>query len=655
MPNGYVNISGNAYLCTGDCNTCSVTVSNCTSCKTMSLDGNACVSPCPLGTISVNVTTVGQICQSCLSPCATCSLTTTNCTACNASLSPLMYLNGNTCQTICPNLTYANGLSLTCSPCLTPCSLCSSATTCLSCATNYSLYNTSCLPTCPSGFTGVAGQCLACTSNCKTCSGATNVCVLCNNGSYFLNSSSSCVTSCGTGLFIDYDNQLCVGCTSPCNTCINSSTTCTACIPNYYYLANQCLPACPAGMYVQANANCLPCPTNCSSCTATANCSACAGNTYLYNGACITACPAAYAVVVDGACTACTTQFCATCSPANACLTCRANYLYFNAVCLANCTTGYVSNGTHCISAAAAALNSAITTPTTFPVPFSIAAAVLLIACLMSRLQFGQTYLSGAVYSLFGLLELLALIYFLYLYWADYYNSQPIPFFIGIAALAYLYTLNIVAAFAQGIFLCYEREFAEWKQQSRFHKCFYVLVSILSITFTHKLRNILFCKLFTFRIFSAKLERVDHFRIFNVFSLLSLGHSGAAIFSAAVALKYINGQEQVFYESVDVIVLTAVNVLMAFFNTHKDKDFFQEMTNEGFSLHKKNQLDEDHFPDKIQPGGNDAEIEAGFLNDYNHALASKQALMFDEGSLNDYSDASLGPVSESNNEPKEYE
>ena len=58
VPNGYVNISGTAYPCTGDCSTCSVTVSNCTSCKTMSLDGNACVSPCPLGTISVNVTTV---------------------------------------------------------------------------------------------------------------------------------------------------------------------------------------------------------------------------------------------------------------------------------------------------------------------------------------------------------------------------------------------------------------------------------------------------------------------------------------------------------------------------------------------------------------------------------------------------------------------
>lgn len=88
----------------------------------------------------------------------------------------------------------------------------------------------------------------------------------------------------------------------------------------------------------------------------------------------------------------------------------------------------------------------------------------------------------------------------------------------------------------------------------------------------------MFCKLFTFRVFCAKLDSVHHFRIFNIFSLLSLAHSGAAIFAAAVALKYIDPLQQVYYEAIDVIVLTSLNVLLAFFNTHKDKEFFEEVT-----------------------------------------------------------------------------
>lgn len=99
-------------------------------------------------------------------------------------------------------------------------------------------------------------------------------------------------------------------------------------------------------------------------------------------------------------------------------------------------------------------------------------------------------------------------------------------------------------------------------------------MSLLSLVINHKIRNILFCKLFTFKIFSAKLDRVDHFRIFNIFSLLSIVHSGAAIFAAAVAFKYINSKEQVFYECIDVIVLSSINAILAFFNAHKDKDFF---------------------------------------------------------------------------------
>ena len=241
---------------------------------------------------------------------------------------------------------------------------------------------------------------------------------------------------------------------------------------------------------------------------------------------------------------------------------------------------------------------------------------------------------------------MLALVYFLYLYYKDYYSSEPTPLLIGLAGLGYLYILNLVATLAQSIFLCYEKEFTTWKESSRLNSCFYGLVNIVSLTLSHKTRNVLFCKLFTFKVFSAKLDSVHHFRIFNVFSLLSLAHSGAAIFAAAIALKYIDPLGQIHYEAIDVIVLTSLNVLLAFFNTHKDKDFFEEITPEGFNLHKKNKLDEDFLPDKIKIEGHDGEIEEGFLNDYSHALQSKAALRFEDGSVNEIYSESLEYVEE---------
>ena len=104
------------------------------------------------------------------------------------------------------------------------------------------------------------------------------------------------------------------------------------------------------------------------------------------------------------------------------------------------------------------------------------------------------------------------------------------------------------------------------------------------------------------------MDRVDHFRIFNIFSLLSLGHSGAAIFAAAIAFRYVNTTYQIYYECIDVIVLTGLNVVLAFFNTSKEATFFEEITPDGLALHKRNSLDEDHFPNKIKVEGHDGEI-----------------------------------------------
>lgn len=63
---------------------------------------------------------------------------------------------------------------------------------------------------------------------------------------------------------------------------------------------------------------------------------------------------------------------------------------------------------------------------------------------------------------------------------------------------------------------------------------------------------------------------------------MSLLHSGAAIFAAGISIGTVTKQSQLYYECVDVIVVTAINAIMAFFNVMKTSDFFYEMTPEGF-------------------------------------------------------------------------
>ncbi len=125
--------------------------------------------------------------------------------------------------------------------------------------------------------------------------------------------------------------------------------------------------------------------------------------------------------------------------------------------------------------------------------------------------------------------------------------SEPVAAYIGFGALGFLYIMNIAATIAHSIFLCYEKEFVDWTARSKFNKCFYYFTNAMGLVANHKFKNILFCKLFTFKVFCAKLDKVDHFRIFNIFSLVSLIHSGAAIFAAGIALTKTNNKQQLFH------------------------------------------------------------------------------------------------------------
>lgn len=122
VPIGYVNISGIAVACTGDCATCAVLPGNCTACVTLNLLGNLCIPTCPNSTVAIN-----KNCVLCTGPCYTCSNIQTNCTSCLTNWTSVVFLNNFACNSTCPDYTYQNYSNYKCTPCVSPCLKCTSS------------------------------------------------------------------------------------------------------------------------------------------------------------------------------------------------------------------------------------------------------------------------------------------------------------------------------------------------------------------------------------------------------------------------------------------------------------------------------------------------------------------------------------------------
>lgn len=83
----------------------------------------------------------GTTCSNCLTTlCKTCFGTLTNCTSCDYTKN--LWLNGNTCTSLCPSGKYKNNVTSTCTVCDSSCLACNNSgfTGCTSCSTGKYLY-----------------------------------------------------------------------------------------------------------------------------------------------------------------------------------------------------------------------------------------------------------------------------------------------------------------------------------------------------------------------------------------------------------------------------------------------------------------------------------------------------------------------------------
>ena len=195
-----------------------------------------------------------------------------------------------------------------------------------------------CCTECYDGFhKNSDGTCVRCTdSSCKECD-SSGVCTECRP-SYFLKTvdgvkSCSLCTETGYGKKVNANNIAeCTACISGCSRCVwnigSDTWTCAECanskfvefcsktycidctdvttqiqIGKYCYESNDCVSncklcasattcaTCDSGYYVSASKQCLPCGTDCLTCSdLIGSCTKCSGQKYIFGGVCVSTC-----------------------------------------------------------------------------------------------------------------------------------------------------------------------------------------------------------------------------------------------------------------------------------------------------------------------------------------------------------------------------
>ncbi|EAR89451.2 EGF-like domain protein (macronuclear) [Tetrahymena thermophila SB210] len=373
--------------CSSSCYQCSGSANNCLSCLgnlflQTSVDANnnpiqICTQNCQI--TSYQDPTSGS-CKPCDNTCYSCSSSlATNCTSCKSpNILTINLLQTFQCSQSCNlangyfmsyrNFTINNTLQRvpTCEQCSTSCLLCQdSPSNCIKCPSAQSLYQNTCIATCPAGYykqmsiDGKSSVCQQCYSTCKTCSDATQIC-------------STCIDEYYKG-----QDGKCYPCEFPCQNCINNNTTCTSCFDIMYLLpsTNQCVYTCDFsnGYYTQINTNiCLKCDSSCLTCqNYPTQCIVCANGLLLQHypdpkqNKCVYSCDVGYYKdnISNSNCYQCN-SVCYTCSDQYTCTTCPGSqYLqqfYRNPscttqgcplqiTCVNTCYTGFYPSGNSCI------------------------------------------------------------------------------------------------------------------------------------------------------------------------------------------------------------------------------------------------------------------------------------------------------------------
>ena len=286
---------------------------------------------------------------------------------------------------------------------------------------------------------------------------------------------------------------------------------------------------------------------------------------------------------------------------------------------MAQCPTPLVSNGTHCIANNGGNGGGGEGSKDTekslqakiFPMPFSIAGVIVLIVTGISKMQNPNTFFSGAAFSFLSLLEWGAFGVFALLYWLHMHTIDYI--LIAIFALAgVLYLMNFISSIVYPCVLAKDSKFVAWERSRCGCKMITAICGITTPLITFKFMNVVFCQLFNFAPFKAKLENVGKFSGFNFMFWLSTPFSVGSIGLAAyVAYTYPNSVDQLYLQTIDLIIVSVFTFIFGVANFHKGDDFFEEQSGDyvlGKRAHDNDDLSGINqplraFPESSEKGG----------------------------------------------------
>ncbi|KAL4429269.1 hypothetical protein ABPG74_013575 [Tetrahymena malaccensis] len=532
--------------------------------------------------------------------CRTCdSIVNTKCLTCYND----RFLQANSCVLQCDPGFYKQGQS--CNQCINNCATCKSDTVCVTCQPGYLFVpaTNQCVQSCGTlqSYYQSQQQCLPCDSKCYTCTDS-QTCQSCNNNYYFVAGQNKCVDQAGCnnlGLFTKA-NQ-CVQCESPCATCQTTYNTCTSCLagqPNIYLQGTQCQAKCNASYYSDGGNKCQQCDGLCTTCTGSSrNCQSCISTAGFYLNKCFSTCPSNVPLNIDGNCTPCPNN-CATCSSLDVCQTCVGSNLLFKNQCIASCPINYQpdTTATKCVLQDISTIITRNLEQNKFvPFPYLISLIIWIAIALCSRNRAHQTFLSGCVVGIGGVIEFATWVTFFILQTMN--DSMKTPQNkLFLAALVLHFLFNIVNLAFYFIYMRRDTHFIYWLSQIQ-NKICHGFIRFFSLTFTHKFENFMFSKFFGFSFFSAKLTTVHQLLPYNIIAGLSILFVNVPMIVAASATIYYDDQfEQMFIEGLEVIIINLILIGFMIANTKKPDDYFITKIADGVNPLVANISNRDNLP-----------------------------------------------------------
>ena len=142
----------------------------------------------------------------------------------------------------------------------------------------------------------------------------------------------------------------------------------------------------------------------------------------------------------------------------------------------------------------------------------------------------------------------------------------------GIGALVFI---NVFASIVQVPYLLGDEKVKKWlkgkEDEKRSCNIFWFSTTVIAgILVNYKIKLLIFSRLFGFHCYKCKLETVDRFRIFNVFSFLGLLPEILMLYCSFTVITAESVKNDRFFVLLDAIIVLVVNVFLTVAVVPKD-------------------------------------------------------------------------------------